>query len=877
MSNTITEGEERALPPDADGVVHKVPTPALVELKSEVLQASAHKDAGQNDAMRERSSIESRTDLRLAATNEAMRADPVRPLATLVIEQDVARRWADLDAGDFGRIRSDGRREAALDAIAGHVRASPAYSDELAKRSPKLASAARTLNEAREKIEGQDFTPVIEKNAATLAFQSVPEAEQRKIAAQDAQTLAAMPDGARRQLAAATMGENARKHEPYREALATTAPLVMREVEAAVGERDAVRAIERRNAEVMPIARDGMTLPQARSAVREDLDAFSTIRDPAARHMAAVAISDNAKTQAAYRSELQSQAPEVAKEIAAAAAENERRASEKERRKGIDFDSIQADKVERAAKWTPTQAEQQVQKDLVSLGLADKTERYYLMGDMATSMQSSKAYSASLQEKAPDVAAEVEAQRTKDSAERAATEQRKDNIAAAAQSRSALIDAAALAAVASVRERETARVVEQLAGAPDTSTQQLRDAQFLRDTRQEPDVTGSPERRAPAPTDIEAAEQRGRAIKRPVDEDELSQALRTRYIVSHEKRGLLDRGSTDFVFRNGEEQGRVAFSDAGKALSTEREDKATIRAMIEVATTKNWKEITVSGTDDFRRQAWIEASLSGMKVRGYEPREADKEILADLQLRNKPTNVITVADKELNRDQGQDHTKISEPRTRERKHIDGDALTTAERTVLDAAVSKAMGSKEFQDQVTDPATREKWAEATFRELEARLRGERVYVGEIVDHGKAPYKFDKDKDESYYVTLRTNAGEQVIWGKGLAEAMQERKTGEQIVLQNIGKRDVTVHEKVRDAQGQLVVRPKESHLNTWKSELLSRFSEKARADLATRSASRKPTLLVYDAKAPRAPAQVAVQARPQDLARNAEQQRNSRER
>lgn len=44
---------------------------------------------------------------------------------------------------------------------------------------------------------------------------------------------------------------------------------------------------------------------------------------------------------------------------------------------------------------------------------------------------------------------------------------------------------------------------------------------------------------------------------------------------------------------------------------------------------------------------------------------------------------------------------------------------------------------------------------------------------------------------------------MIWGKGLAEAMQDRKVGEQIVLQNVGKRDVTVQERVKDEQGQVV--------------------------------------------------------------------------
>ena len=69
-----------------------------------------------------------------------------------------------------------------------------------------------------------------------------------------------------------------------------------------------------------------------------------------------------------------------------------------------------------------------------------------------------------------------------------------------------------------------------------------------------------------------------------------------------------------------------------------------------MATAKNWKEITVSGTDDFRHNAWIEVRLNGVKVKGYEPREADKQILAELQQRTTPTNVITAAEQEQKRD-----------------------------------------------------------------------------------------------------------------------------------------------------------------------------------------------------------------------------------
>src|SRR5687767_11670841 len=141
MSNAITEGKDRELPPDRHGEIVRAPVPAASELQAEVLEAWRHKEAGQGEAMRARSSIESRTELRLAATNEATRAEPTRAANTLVVEQETARRWADLDASDFGRIRSDARRENALEAIAGHMRASPQYADELKKRSPTLAAA----------------------------------------------------------------------------------------------------------------------------------------------------------------------------------------------------------------------------------------------------------------------------------------------------------------------------------------------------------------------------------------------------------------------------------------------------------------------------------------------------------------------------------------------------------------------------------------------------------------------------------------------------------------------------------------------------------------------------------------------------------------
>ena len=1021
MSNGITEGRDRELPPNRDGELLRAPTPAVAELKTEVLEASAFKDAGRSDSMRERSSIESRTDLRLAATNEALHAnralpqreespridvsnvqdwlkesieshrkmadrlgvtgdierlsyerktanqiaielaprlEPVRreaalsvdlvpstpasamndfvravrtsmgvpgqdnrddynawrvayearqlardvappslerdpalsalgasisPTARPAIDQETARRWVDLDASDFNRIRSDSRREDTLESIAGHARFSPEYAVELKKRSPILAEAAQTLNDERAKAERESAVPTIERNAAVLAQRDpsrtpteAEKREERELARHDVTAMAALPQSVERHVVAAEIGENARTHPVYREEMQRIAPAIAREAEDAAAGRDEAREVQRRHAELAEVARDALPVARAREVVREDVAALSAITVEPFRSEAAAAIGETSRNQVAHRGELAIQAPNAAKEAQAAAVEGERRAAETARHLTTEYVAVQRAQADRAAGWPPAQAAEEARKDALAYSVADAPQRRDLVGDMAVAASNSKVYSEVLAKEAPEVSREVEGRRERDAAERFASEQRKADMGASAQSRASLIDAAALAAVANIRARETAKVVEQLASSPSTATPQLREAHETAQqaskeiglrSGKEPALHGQP----PAAQDPDLAAKQGQTIKRPVREDELSEALRTRFVLGTEKRGLLDKGSTEFVFRSGKEQGSVAFVDIGKSLNTEREDKATIRAMIEVANAKNWKEVTVSGTDTFRQAAWLEASLAGKSVRGYEPRDADKKLLVELQEQNKPNkaiNTITGVEQEQKRAGPPDASRNQPEQVTPRRHIDGDALTRHEKSVLDNSRAilntKALGAT--------------FTEATLNQLESRLRGERVYVGELVDHGKAPYKFDKDKDDSYFVTLRNKNGEQVIWGKGLEEAMRDRNKGEQIVLQNVGKRDVTVQERIVDGQGKVIdLRPKDAQLNAWKSELLSRVGEKVRPEALDTAAPRQPSLGVYDAKAPRAPVQQDIAARTPGHQRNAEQQRNSRER
>jgi hypothetical protein len=74
----------------------------------------------------------------------------------------------------------------------------------------------------------------------------------------------------------------------------------------------------------------------------------------------------------------------------------------------------------------------------------------------------------------------------------------------------------------------------------------------------------------------------------------------------------------------------LAFSDRGSKLATRGEHPEVIRSLVDIAIARGWDNITIKGTESFRRSAWLEASRLGLKVAGYHPTALD---LADLASR----------------------------------------------------------------------------------------------------------------------------------------------------------------------------------------------------------------------------------------------------
>lgn len=79
---------------------------------------------------------------------------------------------------------------------------------------------------------------------------------------------------------------------------------------------------------------------------------------------------------------------------------------------------------------------------------------------------------------------------------------------------------------------------------------------------------------------------------------------------------------------------RLAFEVKNDKITTKLEDECVTKEMVEQAAQKGWVPINVSGTDKFKSQVWLAASLRDppLSIAGYEPTDKDKQGLKD----NKP-------------------------------------------------------------------------------------------------------------------------------------------------------------------------------------------------------------------------------------------------
>jgi hypothetical protein len=340
-----------------------------------------------------------------------------------------------------------------------------------------------------------------------------------------------------------------------------------------------------------------------------------------------------------------------------------------------------------------------------------------------------------------------------------------------------------------------------------------------------------------------------------LDDDELSEARRRaargapkesepakEFVPPEHLRKRFLQVDDKYYFRH--EDNKLAFRDHGNRIATPHDDAVVALSMIQLAEAKGWQSVNLKGSNEFKREAWLQASLKGMEVKGYSPRDVDIEKLAELQKElgpnpKTPANVVertarVVAEREARTRPGDLPEKAAVVDEQRR------TLSEPQRVVIDTiqTVLRQRGDSERAVSVAAAIAAEKF------------QNNRVYVGKVLEKGEAPYENDPKNEKSYYVKLQTPKGEKTVWGVDLKRSLEEGniKVGDEVALANQGKQQVTVQVKSRDATTNEV---KQSSIvtnrNVWDVRNIESLRDEAREKLqvAAERADRAPLIKVYD--------------------------------
>ncbi|HAV8409479.1 TPA: hypothetical protein JLC59_003723 [Escherichia coli] len=232
----------------------------------------------------------------------------------------------------------------------------------------------------------------------------------------------------------------------------------------------------------------------------------------------------------------------------------------------------------------------------------------------------------------------------------------------------------------------------------------------------------------------------------------------------------------------------LAFVDKGAKLQTKLSNSQVAGSMIDIAEARGWTEIQVKGTEDFRREAWLQATARGLTAHGYKPKEED---LARLRKVAGERNINEVEAREV-----ADNVKTS-PSAPSGTTSQNQSEAPTSKTGTTESSSTAQGKNEGA------------------KVEAEEKVNKL-AGKLVEHGAAPYEHKKDNKDNYYVTLENADGKQsTTWGVDLQRAMAESEAqpGDHVELENLGRKAVTVEKDVKDETGKVV---KKETINTFRN-------------------------------------------------------------
>jgi hypothetical protein len=298
-----------------------------------------------------------------------------------------------------------------------------------------------------------------------------------------------------------------------------------------------------------------------------------------------------------------------------------------------------------------------------------------------------------------------------------------------------------------------------------------------------PDPSSSTTTKEPAPNSIRPSEPKRKTTNGPeVERSSPPPKTVTSQAVPEEIAKRFVQVKNKYYFPDG----APAFADRGNRITTMSENTEVVRSLVDIAKARSWQEITVRGTERFRKEVWIAASVAGLQVRGYKPTEFEQSHLV--------------------RNLAREKVAAGEPAAYS-PGADADSISRG-------AVGK--------DAPVRPNSRGTGAD----------RGGLV-VGKLVDHDRATYQHDPHAGMSYFVKLETPRGDRVIWGVDLERALKESLTkpepGDEVGVRSVRQDAVTVKAATRDAEGQVTGEQSlNTHRNRWVIEKREFFEARATA-------------------------------------------------
>jgi hypothetical protein len=132
--------------------------------------------------------------------------------------------------------------------------------------------------------------------------------------------------------------------------------------------------------------------------------------------------------------------------------------------------------------------------------------------------------------------------------------------------------------------------------------------------------------KAPVQTEVVVASIDHKA-EREEQVERIKTALAKRYIIKRTSVTLGDKtiGRNEYRFRS--DTVREAFTESAFRMATDTNSPSVARSVVDVAQSRNWKALRVTGNKEFKRLVWLGASVRGVKALGYEPSPSDLDLL----------------------------------------------------------------------------------------------------------------------------------------------------------------------------------------------------------------------------------------------------------